>query len=187
MRTRLVALLVVAGCRPPAAAPVTGAPITEASSAPPAPIVLAPVAPAPPPAAEPARPVVRLRWQTSGYREKTDAHGAVHYSVALDLVVDGGVPGHVSLGRRAAAGFTCLVPQDDAGVLAHAESYIEAHGEYADVTRPSPGELHVDAFGQDEALPGWTPPVTNRVHAVVRIPEDADVVFEENAGTDDAG
>jgi hypothetical protein len=55
------------------------------------------------------------------------------------------------------------------------ESYVSAHGEYADVTRPRSGEIHVVCFGQDEALPGSVPPRTNVVTASICIPAGATV------------
>jgi hypothetical protein len=74
----------------------------------------------------------------------------------------------------------------DAGVLSSIQSYLEAHGEYASLVRATPGELRVEVYGQDEVLPGYEPPRTNVVHAVVRVPADAEVVVDEEVATDAA-
>lgn len=121
--------------------------------------------------------VVRLRFRTSHLETTHDKAGNERGSVELELLVDGGTPPRVPLGRRHAYGFS-PVPTST-GELATVQSYIEAHGEYARVTRPRPSELRVEAFGQDEAFPDHIPPLTNVRRATVRIPADARVEVEE--------
>jgi len=129
------------------------------------------------PAPAPAAGVV-LHWRAFDRKETTDHHGNTHATVALELLVLHGTPARVALGRRAAFGFSPNVASGP-GVIAGVESYVDAHGEYAEVTRPSPGVLQVRAFGQDEALPGWSPPVTNVRSVRVAIPPDAGVEVDE--------
>jgi hypothetical protein len=116
-------------------------------------------------------------------RQTRTPGGEERWSVELELEVQGGTPARVPLGRRHAAGFTPMPPE--AGKIAFVESYIDAHGEYAEVTRPRPGELIVEAFGQDEGLYQYVPPRTNVRRAVVRIPADAGVEVAQSVDDDD--
>ncbi len=121
---------------------------------------------------------VVLHWRAFDRKETTDHQGNTHATVALELLVLHGTPARVPLGRRAAFGFSPSVASGP-GVIAGVESYVDAHGEYAEVTRPSPGVLQVRAFGQDEALPGYSPPVTNVRSVRIAIPPDAGVEVDE--------
>jgi hypothetical protein len=117
-------------------------------------------------------------------KESVDPSGNRRATVLLELLVDGGEPARVSLGRRAAWGFTPSPEKD--GEIAGVASYTDAHGEYAEVTRPRPGELHVECYGQDEAYPDYAPPRTNVRTARVRIPADASIAVDETIVDDTA-
>jgi hypothetical protein len=133
-------------------------------------VLVVPGAPAPAAAADDGH--VRLHWRTSGLREHTDRNGSPQGSVVLELFADGGTPAHVSCGRRSfASGFSPSPP--DPKLLSAVFSYQSAHGEYGEVTRPSRGVLHLLCYGQDEVLPGRTPPKTAVVTADIRIPPGA--------------
>jgi hypothetical protein len=136
-------------------------------------------------AGSPAALAILLHWRESGRRATRDASGNEHWSVELELLVQGGIPSSVRLGRRRAYGFTPMPADPDA--LASVQSYIDAHGEYATVKRGRAGELRVEAYGQDEAFPEHVPPTTNVRTAVVRIPADAGVEVEETVEEADAG
>jgi hypothetical protein len=159
------------------APPVASAPAAAAPSA--SIVAMATISSPPPPAGVDAgnRPTVRLRWRVTDRRETTDRSGMPRATVALELLVDGGAPSRVALGRRAAWGFHADAVED--GGVASVSSYVDAHGEYADVTRPRRGELRVQCYGQDEVLPGSTPPRTNVRVAIVRIAPEATVVVDE--------
>jgi hypothetical protein len=67
---------------------------------------------------------------------------------------------------------------DGPSVVTTLDCSAHAHGEYARVTRSSPDELRIDAFGQDEALADHeTPPIGVRT-ATVKIPVDAELVVD---------
>lgn len=130
-------------------------------------------------------PTVVLRWREIQRRETHDASGNSRWTVELELVVEGGTPSRVRLGRRHAYGFTPMPPDPDA--VASVESYIDAQGEYATVKRVGAGRLRVEAFGQDESFPDYVPPMTNVRAAIVRIPPDASVTVDESVEDPDAG
>jgi hypothetical protein len=123
-----------------------------------------------------------LHWHQLRRRETRTPSGEARYSVELELLVEGGAPARVPLGRRRAYGFTPMPPE--AGQVASVQSYVDAHGEYAEVARPHPGELSVEAYGQDEGLPGYSPPRTEVRRAVVRIPADAGVLVGDGVAED---
>ena len=159
-----------AAAPPSAAASVTVEAETSAETTPPGP---------------PAEPSVVLHWRETGRRELRDARGNDRWTVELELVVQGGTPSRVRLGRRLAYGFTPTPPEP--GDVAFVQSYIDAHGEYATVRRAGPGRLRVEAYGQDEALPDHVPPTTNVRTAIVRIPADAGVAVDETVEEPDGG
>jgi hypothetical protein len=136
-------------------------------------------------AAPPAEPSVVLHWRETARRVTHDVWGNEHWTVELELVVQGGTPSRVRLGRRHAYGFTLTQPYP--GDVAFVQSYLDAHGEYATVTRAGPGRLRVEAYGQDEALPDHVPPRTNSRTAFVRIPVDAGVAVDEIVEEPDGG
>jgi hypothetical protein len=186
-RTVTAALLLLGACR---AAP-RPAPSSEGDAfvAPAAPVPSAAAsavvgAPTVPTAAPESSAAVRLRWRETDRRETRDRSGE-HASVRLELLVEGGSPSRVDLGRRHAYGFHASMPEK--GVLAGVESYVDAHGEYAQVTRPHPAELRIEAYGQDEAFPDHEPPKTNGRRFTVRVPADAGIEVVDGTEEGDGG
>jgi hypothetical protein len=133
-------------------------------------------------ATPPTTPQVMLTWQLFETNHALDANGQDRASAVFELLVNGGTPARVSLGRRAAQGCVVSEPGGEPAVVASLDCYAFAHGEYARVVRTAPGELRVEAFGQDEALPGFEPPRTGATAATVRIPEGAEIVVDPSVG-----
>ena len=156
----------VAGCR---TAAIQGTPLVDAGSSPAAPDGLA------------GRPQVQLTWRLFETTRSLDASGRARESAVFELLVNGGTPARVSLGRRDSLGCTVHDATDQApglSVVTSLDCYAFAHGEYARVQRPSPGELRVEAFGQDEALPDSESPRTGVKAATVSVPADAEIIVE---------
>lgn len=186
-RTFIAALLLLGACRAaPGAAPSPAgtAVVAQAAAVPSSPASTAVEAATAPTAAPVSPAVVRLRWRETDRRETRDRSGE-HASVKLELLVEGGSPPRVDLGRRHAYGFHASMPEK--GVLAGVESYIDAHGESARVTRPRPTELRVEAYGQDEAFPDHVPPKTDVRRITVRVPADAGVEVVDEVEEGDGG
>jgi hypothetical protein len=105
-----------------------------------------------------------------------------------EIEIDVRRPGHVAWRAR------IVVPSAGCGVVMQSpplgamQCYADAHGEYIDLARPQPGTLRISTFGQNEALPGYNPPIEHpRVVASLVIPVDADVVLEEGFEPVDGG
>ena len=136
----------------------------------------------PDPASDAAgHPQVQLTWRLFETTHALDAHGQDRASAVFELLVNGGTPARVALGRRAS--FGCAAHDatrgaDEPSVVASLDCYAFAHGEYVRVLRPGAGELRVEAFGQDEALPGHEPPRTDARVVTVSIPADAEISVE---------
>ena len=133
------------------------------------------------PGSPPARPQAQLTWRLFETTHSLDTSGQPRESAVFELIVNGGTPASVELGRRASLG--CAVHdatdgRDGPSVVTALDCYAYAHGEYARVLRSSPGELRVEAFGQDEALPDHQPPRTGVRTATVKIQADAEIVVE---------
>ena len=127
------------------------------------------------------RPQVQLTWRLFETTHSLDANGQARESAVFELLVNGGTPARVALGRRESLGCRVHDGPDQApelSVVTSLDCYAFAHGEYARVQRPSPGELRVEAFGQDESLPDHEPPRTGVKTATVRVPADAEIVVE---------
>jgi hypothetical protein len=93
-------------------------------------------------------------------------------SAIFELLVDGGTPSRVQLGRRDSSG--CVVR--DAVVGGPDLATLGCSFAYARVLRVSAGELRIEAFDLDAAHPDDGEPARrNRQTATVRIPVDADV------------
>jgi hypothetical protein len=170
----------IGGCRDSTKSSPSDVVVTSVASLdahPPVEVVAVADAGAIPEAAPVASPLVVLRWREVERRARRDARGNEHWSVELELLVQGGTPSRVRLGRRLAYGFNPMPPEGTQ--IASVQSYMDAHGEYAAVTRPRPAELRVEAHGQDEALPGYDPPLTEVRKVTVRIPADAGVTVDE--------
>jgi hypothetical protein len=133
------------------------------------------------PRSPPAHPQAQLTWRLFETTHSLDPSGQPRESAVFELLVNGGTPARVALGRRASLG--CVVHDategtDGPSVVTALDCYAYAHGEYARVLRSSPGELRVEAFGQDEALPDHEPPRTGMRAATVKIQADAEIVVE---------
>jgi hypothetical protein len=138
--------------------------------------------PASAPAAQP-RPQVQLTWRLFETRRWLDGKGQEHQSSIFELLVEGGAPSHVQLGRRESSGCVVRDTTASASSLAGLDCYAHAHGEHATVERPRPGELRVEAFGQDEAYPDYARPRANLQAAIIRVPADSDIVVDEELAT----
>ena len=133
------------------------------------------------PGSPPGHPQAQLTWRLFETTHSLDPSGQPRESAVFELLVNGGTPARVALGRRASLG--CAVHDatdgtDGPSVVTALDCYAYAHGEYARVLRSSPGELRVEAFGQDEALPDHEPPRTGVRAATVKIQADAEIVVE---------
>ncbi len=129
---------------------------------------------------------VQLTWRLFETMHSLDSEGQDRTSAVFELLVNGGTPSRVALGRRASAG--CVVHDgtgaaEDPSVIASLDCHAMAHGESARVQRSSPGELLVEAFGQDEAQLGRETPRMAVKVATVKIPVDADVLVEHGVLT----
>jgi hypothetical protein len=129
----------------------------------------------------PGHPQAQLTWRLFETTHSLDTSGQPRESAVFELIVNGGTPASVELGRRASLG--CAVHdatdgRDGPSIVTALDCYAYAHGEYARVLRSSPGELRVEAFGQDEALPDHQPPRTVVRTATVKIQADAEIVVE---------
>lgn len=131
--------------------------------------------------AAPGRAQVQLTWRLFETMHSLDANGHARESAVFELLVNGGTPARVALGRRDSLGCTVHDAADETpghSAVTSLECYANAHGEYARVERPTPGELRVEAFGQDEALPDREPPRTAVKTATVTVPADAEIFVE---------
>jgi hypothetical protein len=126
------------------------------------------------------RPQVQLTWQLFETMRSLDSSGQEQESAVFQLLVNGGTPARVALGRRAS--LACAVRGATGGdapaLVTGLDCHTHADGEHARVERASPGELRVEAFGQDEAHPDHEPPRTGVKSATIRIPADAEIVVE---------
>ncbi len=125
-----------------------------------------------------ARPQVQLTWRLFETLRWMDRSGEERESSIFELMIEGGTPSRVQLGRRESLGCVVRDATDGLPHLAQLECYSSARGEFANVTRPRAGELHIEAFGQDEAHPSQEPRRTNVQTATVRIPSEADIVVD---------
>jgi hypothetical protein len=156
----LVALLLVVGCRsstPQSALGEGAAPATD------------------------AHVQVQLTWRLFETMHSLDEHGQDRTSAVFELLVNGGSPARVSLGRRSSGG--CAVHEaveraGDPATIASLECHAFGHGEYARVQRTSTSSLRVEAFGQDETPSGGDRPRTSPTVSTVSIPADADIIVE---------
>jgi hypothetical protein len=131
----------------------------------------------------PVHPQVQLTWRLFETTHALDENGQDRASAVFELLVNGGIPARIELGRRPSFGCAVHDATDDPSIVASLDCYAFAHGEYARVQRPSPGTLQVEAFGQDEALPGLDPPRRAAKAATVTIPADAEIVVEHGVMT----
>ena len=137
-----------------------------------------------PSVALPAKPVVQLTWRLFETMHSLDSRGQDQESAVFELLVNGGTPARVALGRRASLGCTVRDATDEAGgteepgIVTNLDCYAYGHGEYAQVRRSGPGTLAVEAFGQDEATPTFEPPRTGVKTVTVNIRENAAIIVE---------
>lgn len=125
------------------------------------------------------RPRVQLTWRLFETQRWLDHNGTEHQSSIFELLIQGGTPSHIQLGRRESFGCALKDTTGDSSSVTDLDCYANAHGEYASVTRPSAGELRVEAFGQDEAFPDHVPPRTNVRLVTVQIPSESEIVIEQ--------
>lgn len=126
-------------------------------------------------------PQAQLTWRLFETMHSLDSSGQPRESAVFELLVNGGTPARVALGRRASMG--CAVHDatngtDGPSVVTTLDCYANAHGEHARVMRSSPDELRIDAFGQDEPLADQEPRRTGVRTATVKIPADAEIVVD---------
>ncbi|HEX4445094.1 MAG TPA: hypothetical protein VH044_00095 [Polyangiaceae bacterium] len=160
IRPSIALLVIVAGCHGPAP---TAAPIEDAGGGSDAPA---------------RRPQVQLTWRLFETDHALDANGEDTASAVFELLVNGGTPSRVALGRRRSLGCIARDTPEEPSRVATLECHAHAHGEYVHVVRLAPGELRIEAFGQDEALLDHEPPRTAVQTATVKIPLDAEVVAD---------
>jgi hypothetical protein len=105
-----------------------------------------------------------------------------------EIEIDVRRPGHAVWRAR------IVVPNAGCGVVTQSpppggmQCYQDAHGEYVELARPQRDTLRISTYGQNEALPGYAPPIEHpRVVASLTIPADADVVLDESFEPVDGG
>jgi hypothetical protein len=131
-----------------------------------------------PPDPHAARPEVELTWRLFETVRWLDGRGEEHQSSIFELMIEGGQPARVDLGRRESSGCVVKDGADGPSYLARLECRSGAHGahgEYAEVTRPRPDELRIEAFGKDEAAAGPEAPRANVQVTIARIPVESDI------------
>ena len=125
-----------------------------------------------------SRSQVQLSWRLAETRRWLDSQGEEHQSSIVELLIQGGTPSHVQLGRRETFGCTVEDETASSSLLTGLDCYDHAHGEYATVERSRPGELRIEAFGQNEAYPDYEPPRTNIQSATAQIPSESAIVID---------
>ena len=128
-------------------------------------------------------PQVQLTWRLFETTHALDENGRDRASAVFELVINGGTPARIELGRRPSFGCAVHDATDDPSVVASLDCHAFAHGEYARVRRPSPGALRVEAFGLDDARSGLEPPRTATKAVTATIPADAEIVVEHDVMT----
>ena len=118
---------------------------------------------------------MQLTWRLFEINHELDRNGDDVQSAVFELLVNGGTPPRVALGRRSSAGCAVHDDADGAGAVSSLECRAGSHGEVARVVRSGPGALRVEAYGQDDADAGVR---TNPRTASVTIPGDAEVVVD---------
>jgi hypothetical protein len=133
--------------------------------------------------AAPGPSQVELTWRLFETQHALDSNGEDTATAVFELLANGGTPSRVALGRRASLGCMARDTPEDPAVVASLECHAHAHGEYVRVLRPTPGQLRVEAYGQDEAYPDQEPPRTALRAATVEIPADAEIVLDHEVST----
>jgi hypothetical protein len=120
------------------------------------------------------RPQVQLTWRLFEIQHELDRHGDDVQSAVFEMLVNGGDPPRIALGRRSS--FGCAVHDaDGAGAVSSLECRAGSHREVARVVRAAPDALRIEAYGQDDGDAGVrTTPRT----ATVTIPPEAEVVVD---------
>jgi hypothetical protein len=155
-RWTLIALACAGACRPlPGGASATG---DDASST---------VAPAD---RDGPRSQVQVTWRLFETLHWLDGQGP-HESAIFELLVDGGTPARVQLGRRDSSG--CVVRGGVEGAATLPGLHCSFAG--ADVRRAAGGELRVEAFDLHATRPDRPLARRNGETATVHVPADADV------------
>jgi hypothetical protein len=115
------------------------------------------------------RAQVQVTWRLFETLHWLDGQGP-HESAIFELLVDGGTPSRVQLGRRDSSG--CVVR---GGLDGAALPGLHCSFAGADLLRVAGGELRVDAFDLDTAHPDRQQARRNAATATVRVPADADL------------
>jgi hypothetical protein len=121
-----------------------------------------------------ARPEVQLTWRLFETQRWLEGTGR-RESAIVELLINGGDPARVDLGRRDSAG--CAVR----GATATAITVLECPNARAEVSRAGDLELRVVAGeqGPPGATPGHSDPTLTREQtAIVRVPPGAEVVVD---------
>jgi hypothetical protein len=122
-------------------------------------------------------PQVQLTWRLFEIQHELDDKGVDVQSAVFELLVNGGSPPRLSLGRRSSS--ACSVHgADAAGAVTTLECRAGSRDEVARVVRSSPGELRVEAYGRDHANPDDAAARTELRSATLAIPAGAEVVVD---------
>jgi hypothetical protein len=131
------------------------------------------IAPAPRDAS--TKPIVSIEFRLVRMTESIDpATQRERYTTDIEIVITR--PGASDARIRAS------VPNAGCGVvlrdpIATMQCYLEAHGEYVVIERPRADLLRIRTFGQNEALPGYDPPIEHP-HEIATVPIPADAEIE---------
>ena len=126
---------------------------------------------------------VELTWRLFETEHALDSNGDDTATAVFELLANGGTPSRVALGRRPSLGCMMHDAAEDPAVVASLECHAHAHGEYVRVLRPTPGQLRVEAYGQDEARPDRDLPRSALRTAIVEIPTGAEIVVDHEVST----
>jgi len=126
-----------------------------------------------------ARPEVELTWRLFETRRWLEGHDK-HESAVIELLVNGGEPSRLDLGRRDSSG--CVVrdaPENAAGGGLDAPlATLDCAFAHARVFRAGAGELRVIAGDRDPAEAANDAALVHSRTAIVRVPSGADVAVD---------
>jgi hypothetical protein len=152
----LLACSALASCRSPGATPA------DAGAAPAA-------------EADAGRPRVQITWRLFETQRWIEG-SARRESAVIEVLVNGGAPSRVDLGRRDTAG--CAVGRPAVDDVSGAVTTLDCAAAEAQVLRSGPGELRITA-GDDAK---GDPTRAHEAAAVVRVPPDAEITVDRELG-----
>jgi hypothetical protein len=121
-------------------------------------------------------PQVQLTWRLFEIQHEI-RNGNDVQSAVFELLVNGGSPSRIALGRRSS--FGCVVREGGgAGPLTRLECRAGGRDDVAVVVRAGPDELRAEAYEQDHAHPDDRAARTHPASATIAIPAGADVVVD---------